>query len=236
MIGIFDKEIKALSKVFEGVATTKYDYDESKVLPTSEHSELVLLKDCAFELGGSDKPCACATVITDSIPLSNQTIVVGKQLKDIKKDCSYAKIVLLGLKFGPDEEQGIFDLTKSFEYAKYKENVSGFMMRASAIRHREQVRVSKSAIKNGLTFEKLGDTTIANYLSKDVVKNVTVIFVADEDGVFDEITDFASRTSDILDAFNHILDNVLVDCAHCNLKQICDEVEGMREMHIKMAK
>ena len=98
------------------------------------------------------------------------------------------------------------------------------------------MRVSKSAIKNGLTFEKLGDTTIANYLSKDVVKNVTVIFVADEDELFEDITAFASRTSDILDAFNHILDNVLVDCAHCNLKQICDEVEGMREMHVKMAK
>ena len=236
MIGIFDKEIKALSHVFEGAKVTKYGYDESKVLPTSEHSELVLLKDCAFELGGSDKPCACATVVTDDIPLVNQTVVVGKELKDIKNDCSYAKIVILGLNYTPEEEQGIFDLTKSLEYAKYKENVQGFMMRASAISHREQVRVSKSAIKNGLTFEKLGDTTIANYLSKDVVKNVTVIFVADEDELFEDITAFASRTSDILDAFNHILDNVLVDCAHCNLKQICDEVEGMREMHVKMAK
>lgn len=236
MISIFDKDIQTLKQAFDGASVKTYAYDENKVLPTFEHSELILLKDCAFELGGSDLPCACATVVTDTLPLKNQTIVVGKELKDIKKDCSYAKIVILNLKYSPEGEQEIFDLIKSLEYAKYKENVSGFMMRASALKHREQVRVSKTAIKNGLTFEKLGDTTIANYLSKDVVSAVTVIFVADSDVDFDKVSDFANRTAKILDAFNHILDNVLVDCAHCNLKQICDEVEGMREMHIKMAK
>lgn len=236
MISIFDKDIQTLKQAFDGASAKTYAYDENKVLPTFEHSELILLKDCAFELGGSDLPCACATVVTDTLPLKNQTIVVGKELKDIKKDCSYAKIVILNLKYSPEGEQEIFDLIKSLEYAKYKENVSGFMMRASALKHREQVRVSKTAIKNGLTFEKLGDTTIANYLSKDVVSAVTVIFVADSDVDFDKVSDFANRTAKILDAFNHILDNVLVDCAHCNLKQICDEVEGMREMHIKMAK
>ena len=36
-------------------------------------------------------------------------------------------------------------------------------------------------------------------------------------------------------ALNHILDNVF-DCSTCNLKEICDEVEGMKELHIKKAK
>lgn len=236
MISIFDQDIKTLKNVLEGASIKTYAYDKNKALPTSEHSELVMLRDCAFELGGSDMPCACATVVTDDLPIENQTFVIGKELNEIKGDCNYAKIVLLKLKYSPDGEQEIFDLVKSLEYAKYKENVSGFMMRASAISHREQVRVSKSAIKSGLTFEKLGATTIANYLSKDAVDAATVIFVADCDVDFDGLSAFCERTHKILSAFNHILDNVLVDCAHCNLKQICDEVEGMREMHLRMAK
>ncbi len=236
MINIFDQDIRSLRLALATESARVFAYDENKVLPTSEHSELVMLRDCAFELGGSDMPCACATVVTDDIPLENQTIVIGKELSEIKGDCNYAKIVLLNLNYSPEGEQEIFDLIKSLEYAKYKENVTGFMMRASAISRREQVRVSKRAIKEGLSFEKLGATTIANYLSKDVVKSVSVIYVADSTADFDAITSFAEHTNKILGAFNHIMDNVLVDCAHCNLKQICDEVEGMREMHIRMSK
>lgn len=236
MIKLFDKDIQSLEDVFKSDKIKTYAYDESKVLPTSEHSELVLLKDCAFELGGSDTPSACATVVTDILGIENRIVVVGKELSEIKKDCAYAKIVIISLKECPDDEQEIFDLIKSLEYAKYKENVSGFMMRASSFSHREQVRVSKSALKNGLTFEKLGATTIANYLSKGIVRAVTVVFVADAKVDYGRICDFAQKSADILDALNHLLDNVLVDCQHCNLKQICDQVEGMREMHVKMAK
>lgn len=236
MIKLFDKDIQSLEDVLKSDKIRTYAYDESKVLPTSEHSELVLLKDCAFELGGSDAPSACATVVTDTLEIGNRVVVVGKELCEIKKDCAYAKIVIINLKESPDDEQEIFDLIKSLEYEKYKENVAGFMMRASSFSHREQVRVSKSAIKDGLTFEKLGATTIANYLSKDIVRAVTVVFVADAKVDYDLICDFAQKSADILDALNHLLDNVLVDCQHCNLKQICEQVEGMREMHIKMAK
>ncbi len=236
MINIFDGEIDNLKGYVDKFATKIYAFDERKVLPVSENSELILMKDAAYELGGSDKPCAAATVLTDDLPVQNQTILVGKELADIDKDCNYAKFVIISVKNTPDDEQGIFDLTKSLEYAKYKENVKGFMMRASTIRQREQVRVAKSALKNGLSFEALGATTINSYLARDVVNAVTVVFVADTSSDFAPLQSFASNTSQILSAFNHILDNVLVDCAHCNLKEICDEVDGMRTLHLSLAK
>lgn len=236
MISIFDSDINELTAYVAKNATKVYAYDESKALPVSEHSELILTKDSAYELGGSDMPCAAATVITGNLPVENKVVLVGKELKDIKRDCNYAKIVLISVKDAPEDEQAIFDLTKSLEYAKYKENVQGFMMRASSFRQREQVRVSKTALKKGLSFEALGATTIKSYLSRDVVNAVTVIFVADTASDFEPVQNFALHTAQILSAFNHILDNVLVDCAHCNLKEICDEVEGMRELHLNLSK
>lgn len=235
MIKIFDNDIQTLLALTDSHAKITYDYDEKNALPTNDTSSLILLKDTAFELGGSDNACVSATVVTDAIPLKNQVVVIGKELKDITKDCNYAKIVLISLDDAPDDEQGIFDLVKSLEYAKYKENVDGVMMRASTMLNREQVRVSKCAIKQGMSFEKLGATTIKTYLSKPFVKAVTVIFVADSDVDFGTLQEFSAHTKEILKAFNHILDNVLVDCAHCNLKAICDEVEGMKELHFKNA-
>lgn len=236
MISIFDSDINELTAYVAKNATKVYAYDESKALPVSEHSELILTKDSAYELGGSDMPCAAATVITGNLPIENKTVLVGKELKEIKNDCNYAKIVILSVKDTAEDEQAIFDLAKSLEYAKYKENVQGFMMRTSVIKQREQVRVSKTAIKRGLSFEALGATTIKSYLAKDVVEAVTVIFVADARIDFMPLQQFSSHTSQILSAFNHILDNVLVDCAHCNLKEICDKVEGMRELHFSLSK
>ena len=86
MIGIFDEDIR---KLFDCIAKNDakvYPYDSGKALPTNEQSELILMKDTAFELGGSDMPCTAATVLTDDMPVKNQTILIGKELKDVKKD------------------------------------------------------------------------------------------------------------------------------------------------------
>ena len=34
----------------------------------------------------------------------------------------------------------------------------------------------------------------------------------------------------------HIFDGLDADCGHCDFKKVCDEVEGMKEMHLGMAK
>ena len=105
MIGIFDEDIR---KLFDCIAKNDakvYPYDSGKALPTNEQSELILMKDTAFELGGSDMPCTAATVLTDDMPVKNQTILIGKELKDVKKDCNYAKIVIISVNAESDDEQ-----------------------------------------------------------------------------------------------------------------------------------
>ena len=37
-------------------------------------------------------------------------------------------------------------------------------------------------------------------------------------------------------SLNHIFDNVMFDCSTCNLKEICDEVDGLKELHLKNVK
>ena len=42
----------------------------------------------------------------------------------------------------------------------------------------------------------------------------------------------AKKADDITKTLSHILDGLPTDCGHCQLKPVCDEVEGMREMHL----
>ena len=41
----------------------------------------------------------------------------------------------------------------------------------------------------------------------------------------------AKKVDDITKTLSHILDGLPTDCGHCSLKPVCDEVEGMKELH-----
>ena len=143
------------------------------------------------------------------------------------------KIVFLEIK-DIGEEQSAFDKIKELERLKYSFCPEEFMTRASAFNMREQIRVSKKAVKNGVTFSDYGSSLIKAYLKFPMVKSVQIIFITDFDR-FNELGMICDKVRQTTDALNHILDNVLLDCNTCNLKSICDEVEGMKELHMKNA-
>lgn len=232
MIDFFDAYIEKAQNLLDGFPSERFAYNPRNVAQVSSRSELVLLRDAAYELGGSDLSSVGFSLVT-SKSFESETLVVGNDLGKIKSDVPFAKIVILGVEDFSGDEQTLFNEIKDLEHAKYKLNVEGFMTRASSMNHREQVRVSKQALKDGLTFERIGNTLISEYLKEKGVKAVRIIFATDAVVCYEELTKIAEKTSDILDAFNHMYDNLMVDCKSCNLKAICDEVEGMRELHFK---
>lgn len=236
MIDFFDAYIEKTQNLLDGIPSKRFSYNSRDLAAVSPRSELVLLRDTAFELGGSDLPCVGYTLVTSNVSFESEVVVVGDDLDKIKHDVPFAKIVLLGVDDFSGDEQSLFNEIKNLEHAKYKLNVEGFMARASSMSHREQVRVSKQGLKGGLSFGKVGNTLINEYLKERGVKAVKIIFVTAEKADYDSLARIAEKTSDILDAFNHMYDNLMVDCKSCNLKAICDEVEGMRELHFKSAK
>ena len=54
MIGIFDNDIKDILGLLDGTPFKRFPFDEKDVLPTQERSDLVLMRDSAYELGGSN--------------------------------------------------------------------------------------------------------------------------------------------------------------------------------------
>ena len=89
--------------------------------------------------------------------------------------------------------------------------------------------------KNGISFEKVGNLLINKYKEISAVKNVKVIFVTDDNADFNSLISIAEKNNQITETLNHIMNNVNFDCSTCNLKPICDEVEGMKELHFNKA-
>ncbi len=205
-----------------------------RVLEIGAKSPIIFLSDTAFELGGNQKPCVSSLAVSGDIEFSNSVYLLGNDLNKIKVDSPFGKFVFVQIE-DYENEQDTFDKIKELEALRYRLSVDGFMTRASALSMREQIRVSKKALKSGVTFADYGQTVLNEYLKLPYVKSAEIYFITDF-ADFDKLSYFANKISQTTSALNHILDNVMFDCKSCNLKEICDEVDGLKELHLKAVK
>lgn len=208
-----------------------FSFTNSKLNAASKNNVL-LLKDTAYELGGSQKSCVSTLAVTSSYSFDNNILLIGEDLPEIKSDCAFAKLVLIEIDDIPEDEA--FEKIKELELVRYQCCPEGFMTRASALNMREQIRVSKKAVKKKISFADYGNFLIEEYLKNPLVKSVKIILITGEFD-YDILYTLSEKIKETTSALNHILDNVLFDCSSCNLKPICDEVEGMKELHKKTA-
>jgi CO dehydrogenase/acetyl-CoA synthase beta subunit len=203
-------------------------------LNVSNKNSVIFMSDAAFELGGNNKPCVSSLAVSSNLEFSNSVFLQGNDLDKIKSDSPFGKFIFIQVENFPDE-QDTFNKIKELEALRYHLSVDGFMTRASALNMREQIRVSKKALKSGVTFSDYGYALLKEYLKFPYVKSVEIFFVTDSDN-FEVLNSVAKKISQTTSALNHIFDNVMFDCSSCNLKEICDEVDGLKELHLKNIK
>ena len=204
------------------------------LLNSSNKNSVIFLSDMAFELGGNNKPCVSSLAVSSDIEFSNSVYLLGDDLNKIKADSPFGKFVFVQVE-DFENEQDTFNKIKELEALRYHLSVDGFMTRASALNMREQIRVSKNAIKSAVSFADYGNALLQEYLKFSNVKSAEIYFVTDFND-FEKLNSIAKKISQTTSALNHIFDNVMFDCSTCNLKEICDEVDGLKELHLKNAK
>ena len=199
--------------------------------PDPGQSELVMQRDAAFELGGSGCPSVNYTCVTTAqLPFDGDILLLGRDLPELKKDTAFARIVLLQTDEISEDDEG-HDMIRSMEYVRYHVFPTGYMVRVSSTSFEEQVRVSKDAVKRGINFAAVGAAYLEKYRAVKGVKRAQILFITDEAAV-KTLQPNAKKVDDITKTLSHILDGLPTDCSHCTLKPVCDEVEGMKEMHL----
>lgn len=204
---------------------------ERPAWPDQGRSELVMQRDAAFELGGSGCPSVNYTCVTTSaLPGGEGVFLLGRDLPELKKDTAFARIVVLQTEEISEDDEG-HDMIRSMEYVRYHVFPTGYMVRVSSTSYEEQVRVSKDAVKRGINFAAVGAAYLEKYRAVKGVKAAQIVFITDE-AVVKTLQPNAKKVEDITKTLSHILDGLPTDCSHCTLKPVCDEVEGMKEMHL----
>lgn len=217
----------------EGLSAKVWDYAPSDCWADTGASELVLQRDAAYEMGALGKGSANYVLFTSSSELvdKDQVILYGPDMGQIKGDCDFARIVLLRVGVLDDDDEAVYRTLKDIEFAKYHVYPEGYMVRMSPESSREQVRVSKKALGKGISFRSVGASYVAEYKKDANVLNATVIFITDPKADYASLQAAAKKASAVTGTLTHILEGLPTDCSICALKDICDEVEGMKELH-----
>lgn len=224
----FDSLIKEFSEICSKHSSASFLFNDKIQWKENEYSKVILQRETACELDGTGFNMITGKAVEDVV------VLIGPDLDALSSKQKFARICIVQLE-NKDDEQQLYNLIRKVEYVKYHFFPEGYMIRTASRSHKEAVRVSKSAVKDGLTFEKVGNMLIRKFKEIPSVKAVKVYFVTDPSFDYVKAEDMAQKSNTITEALNHIMNSVKFDCDTCNLKPICDEVDGMKELHFKNA-
>ena len=222
----YDSIIQEVYALTKSLPQKDFLYNEKNICKDIGYNQVILQRDTAFELDG-----AGFNLFTSSQVKSGVT-VIGDDLKSIACNRKFARVSLVQIE-DCDGEQETYGIIKKADYVKYHFFPEGYMIRTTSRTNKESVRVAKSAIKGGISFEKAGNLLIKKYKENPKIKAVRIVFITDEKAELKLFEELARKSYAITETFNHIMNNVKFDCDSCNLKPVCDEVEGMKELHFR---
>lgn len=227
-MNFFDSLICEVSDLTDTSQKTIYPYNKNSIWKDAGYSQVILQRDTAYELDGVGFNLVTSSKVDDGV------IVVGDELEALSGKRNFARICVVQIEKN-DDEQECYKLIKKADYVKYHYFPEGYMIRTASRSHKESVRVAKDALKKGISFEKTGNLLIGKYKEIPGIKAVKVIFITAQTAPYKSLEAMAQKSSAITETLNHIMNSVKFDCDTCNLKPVCDEVEGMKELHFRNA-
>ncbi|MBQ6314097.1 MAG: carbon monoxide dehydrogenase [Mogibacterium sp.] len=233
---LYNPIIEKVNGLLGSSTPKKYAYNPSKTWEDVGGNQLIMMKESAYELGGDNKPAVNYAAISSGDYVTEDEIwVYGKDLTEINGSVPFARIVLVKVDSlngeGEEDTEPLFRAIQDIDFVKYHVYPKGYMIRSSSDSFREQVRVSKEAVKKGISFEQVGNSYIKKYKENPNILAVRVIFVTTDDADYAEMKKDAKKIRDITKTLSKILEGMATDCHSCSLKEICDEVEGLKELH-----
>lgn len=232
---LYNSTIKEVSALVAGSRSKSWGYEPGRAWADTNRSELILGRDAAYELGGSNLPAANFTCVTTdpSLVTEDRIVLVGKDLREIRGDVPFVRAVFLKVNDISGDDQEAFKTIRDMEFVKYHVFPEGYMMRVSPENQREQVRVSKTALRRGINFRSIGTSYIKKYKENKLIDHAEVIFFVGEKDLCKNLMATAKKVDAITLTLNHIMEGLSTDCASCSFKEVCDEVEGLKELHFK---
>jgi hypothetical protein len=231
---LYDEVIQEILGLLKEYPATVLPLEQDCHWQDAGNNNMVLRSEMAYELGGGDLPavgCTAITANTSFVP-RDEILLYGRDLPEIPKDVPYGRIAIARVaEDSLGEGNTLYNAIKKIEYTRYHVNPEGFMMRISAIHKRETVRIGKDALAGGLNFAKAGNLMLQSFHENPKIEAVKLIFINLEDFPYEALSQAGEQAEQITKTIDHMMKNIIMDCDVCSLQQVCDEVEGLRELH-----
>ncbi len=209
-------------------------YRSDDCAEAGDKNAILFRSDTAYELGGSGKPGVSSVVFGDLTSPCDEVLVYGNDLCELTQDMPFAHLTFVQLKDG-SEEALRYEQLKDIGFRLFQLYPKGYHIRISPSSCREQVRVASSALRQSppLSFYNVGCSLIRLLKEHEDVRCVKTVFVTGAGVDYAALAALARKAKQITDAVQSTLQLNTLDCASCKMKPICDEVEGLRELHFK---
>ncbi len=209
-------------------------YDAAACAPEGEKDRILFGSDTAYELGGGGKQSAEAVLFADLPEEQSETLLYGPDLSEISSDVPFGHITVVKMKESEDAALSSERL-KTIGFTVFQLYPEGYHIRISPAACREQVRVAKAALqkKPPLSFLNVGNSLIKAFLRHPDVIAVQTAFITDPTVDYKALSVLAGKTKKITDAVQSTLQLDELDCASCKMKPLCDEIDGLRELHFR---
>ena len=207
-------------------------FDSELAWPRGRPGDIILSLDAVIELGHPQTESLAFLMWTDSPDkVSDGGItVIGPELSELASGkAPLGKITLIG-GHGFTEDNA-YERFQEMDMVRTRLSLQGHMLRAVPQQNREWSRISKDALKKGFSLKMLGNELIREYRKLEYVDAVEVIYLTTSAEDIQRLRPTGEKVSQIVRAMNKIFDNLELDCAACDYSDVCDEVEGLRDMH-----
>ncbi len=131
---LYDSIIKDVFSRLSPLKVRRWDYAPDRTWRDTGASELVMLRDEAFELGGDSKPAVnFSCVTTDSTFVDkDEIIVIGKDLPEITGSVPFARLAFLlidEIEVEEGDTEPLFRAIQDMDFVKYHVFPEGYMVR-----------------------------------------------------------------------------------------------------------
>jgi len=219
------KDVRAKAQV--------YAFNESQTWPRTER-QIILNHETAIELGHPSTESLSFLMWTESAGKinDNNITIIGPDLDQINVErIPYGKIVLV--KIHDFDEDNAYQRFEKMDHLKYKSELEGYMLRSVPQDFKEWSRVSKKALKSGFSLKKMGNELIRDLKEIEFVDEVEIIFITSSKEDVRRFKPIAETVGKAIQAMNKMFVDLEYDCEHCGFKDVCNEIEGMKDMHQK---
>ena len=230
---LYNEVLRQLRSLLPDPPSARGDFDEALCAPEGEKDRILFRADAAFELGGGGKPGAEAVLFADLPDKRSETLLYGPDLCEISSDVPFGHLTVVRLRETEDVLSS--ERLKTVGFTVFQQYPAGYHIRVSPASCREQVRVAKEALRREppLSFIHIGNSLIRAFLRQPDVEAVKTVFITDPSVDYKTLSVLAGKVKKITDAVQSTLQLGELDCASCRMKPVCDEIDGLRELHMR---